>query len=94
MKLFAAINRFIHRRRPQTSAAPAPFDDGLVDIARLIEVDEPPDVAPHPADTVEPLQQNTPWREKDEDICGGESEELIASMQPVCRPHNFSTGGT
>ena len=61
MKLFAAISRFIHRRRAQISAAPAPFDDGLVDIARLIEVDDPPDLAPHPAaDTIEPLQQTPP----------------------------------
>jgi hypothetical protein len=65
VKLFAAVSQFIHRRRPQTSAAQAPFDDGLVDIARLIEVDDPPDVAPHPAaDTVEPLQQNTPLERK------------------------------
>jgi hypothetical protein len=61
VKLFAAISRFIHRRRPQTSAMPAPFDDGLVDIARLIEVDDPLDLAPHPAaDAIEPLQQTLP----------------------------------
>ena len=88
VKLFAAISQFIHRRRPQTSAASAPFDDGRVDIARLIEVDDPPDLAPHPAaDTVEPLQQNTPLeKEKKMKIfVAGKSEELIASMQLVCR---------
>jgi len=46
VKLFAAISRFIHRRKPQISTPPAPFDDGLVDIARLIEVDDPPGLAP------------------------------------------------
>ena len=65
MKLFAAINRFIHRRRPQTSAAPSTFDDGLVDIARLIEVDDPPALAPRPtADTVELSATNTPVGEQ------------------------------
>jgi hypothetical protein len=57
LKLFTALNRFMHRRGPQTPATPAPFDDGLVDIARLIEVDDPPAQAPRPADnTVEPSQ--------------------------------------
>jgi hypothetical protein len=60
VNLFAAIIRFIHRRRPQTSAAPAPFDDGLVDIARLIEVDDPPALAPRPAESVEFSQQKLP----------------------------------
>jgi hypothetical protein len=58
VKLFAAINRYIHRRRPRTSAAPAPFDDGLVDIARLIEVDDPPALAPRPA--ADTMQQTLP----------------------------------
>jgi hypothetical protein len=60
VKLFTAINRFMHRREPQTPATPAPFDDGLVDIARLIEVDDPPAQAPRPADSVEPSQQTKP----------------------------------
>jgi hypothetical protein len=53
VKLFTAINRFMHRREPQTPATPAPFDDGLVDIARLIEVDDPPAQAPRPADSAQ-----------------------------------------
>jgi len=31
---------------PPTPAAPAPFDDGLVELARLIAVDDPVKAAP------------------------------------------------
>ena len=69
VKLFAAINRFLHWRGPPTPATPAPFDDGLVDIARLIEVDDPPALAPRPAaDTLEPSQQTLPFGEQGEKV--------------------------
>lgn len=61
MKLFTALNRFMHRRGARSPATPALFDDGLVDIARLIEADDPPTRAPRPAaDSVEPAQQTKP----------------------------------
>ena len=41
MKLAAAIARFIYRPEPPTPAAPGLFDDGLVELARLIAVDDP-----------------------------------------------------
>lgn len=52
MKIFTALMRFVHRPRPPTPVAPAPFDDGLVQLAQLIAVDDPatrPDAA-DPAD--------------------------------------------
>ena len=40
MKIFAALGRFVHR--PELPTPPAkPFDDGLVEIARLIAREEP-----------------------------------------------------
>jgi hypothetical protein len=57
VKLFTALNRFMHRRGAQTPASPAPFDDGLVDIARLIAVDDPPAQPQRPAaDSAEPSE--------------------------------------
>ena len=48
MKIFTAFSRFVHRPQPPTPVAPAPFDDGLVQLAQLIAVDDPvthPDAA-------------------------------------------------
>ena len=48
MKIFTALRRFVHRSQPPTPVAPAPFDDGLVQLAQLIAVDDPatrPDAA-------------------------------------------------
>jgi hypothetical protein len=45
LKIVAAISRFIHPPEPPTPVAPAPFDDGLVEIARLIAADDPVTVA-------------------------------------------------
>jgi hypothetical protein len=39
MKLFAALARFLHRQ-PPTHPAPAQFDDGLTEIARLIAAND------------------------------------------------------
>jgi hypothetical protein len=50
----------MHRRGPQTPARPAPFDDGLLDSARLIEVDDLPAQARAAADSVGPSQQTKP----------------------------------
>lgn len=56
MKIFTALSRFVHRPQPPTPVAPVPFDDGLVQLAQLIAVDDPatrPDAAePAPAHTV------------------------------------------
>ena len=41
MKIFTALRRFVHRSQPPTPVAPAPFDDGLVQLAQLIAVDDP-----------------------------------------------------
>jgi hypothetical protein len=40
VKIFAALGRFVHRPEPPTPPA-KPFDDGLVEIARLIGREEP-----------------------------------------------------
>ena len=40
VKIFAALGRFVHRPEPPTPPA-KPFDDGLVEIARLIAREEP-----------------------------------------------------
>jgi hypothetical protein len=50
MKIFTALRRLVHRTQSATPVAPAPrpFDDGLVDLVRLIEVDEPDKAAPSP----------------------------------------------
>jgi hypothetical protein len=45
VKIFIALGRFVHRPQPPTPTAPAPFDDGLVELARLIAVDHPPKTA-------------------------------------------------
>ncbi len=37
MKLFTALTSFLHQPQPPTPPAPAQFDDGLAEIARLIE---------------------------------------------------------
>jgi hypothetical protein len=37
VKLFTALTSFLHRPQPPTPPAPAQFDDGLAEIARLIE---------------------------------------------------------
>lgn len=56
MKIFTALSRFVHRPQPPTLVAPVPFDDGLVQLAQLIAVDDPatrPDEAdPAPAHRV------------------------------------------
>jgi len=53
VKIFTVLMRFVHRSQPPTPVAPAPFDDGLVQLAQLIAVDDPatrPDAAdPAPA---------------------------------------------
>ena len=41
MKIVAAFNRLISQTETPTSDALAPFDDGLIEIARLIEVEDP-----------------------------------------------------
>ena len=41
MKLFTVLARFLHRQ-PPTHPAPALFDDGLTEIARLIAREVPP----------------------------------------------------
>ena len=41
MKIFAALRRLFHRSQPPAPVAPAPFDDGLVQLAQLIAVDDP-----------------------------------------------------
>jgi hypothetical protein len=41
VKIFTALSRFVHRPQPQTPVAPVPFDDGLVQLAQLIAVDDP-----------------------------------------------------
>lgn len=38
MKLFSALGPFVHRRAPVASV---PFDDGLVEFARLMDVNDP-----------------------------------------------------
>lgn len=48
MTIVDAISRFIYRPEPATSAATALFDDGLVEIARLIAVNDPVRAAPLP----------------------------------------------
>jgi hypothetical protein len=48
VKIFTALMRFVHRSQPPAPVAPAPFDDGLVQLAELIAVDAPatrPDAA-------------------------------------------------
>jgi hypothetical protein len=40
VKLFTALSRFVYRPEPPAPSA-APFDDGLVEIARLIAREEP-----------------------------------------------------
>jgi hypothetical protein len=40
VKIFAALGRFVYRPEPATPSA-KPFDDGLVEIARLIAREEP-----------------------------------------------------
>jgi hypothetical protein len=40
VKIFAALGRFVHRPEPPTPPA-KPFDDGLVEIARLIAREVP-----------------------------------------------------
>jgi hypothetical protein len=37
VKLFTALTSFLHQPQPPTPPAPAQFDDGLAEIARLIE---------------------------------------------------------
>jgi len=49
MKIFTAFSRFVHRPQPPTPVAPAPFDDGLVQLAQLIAADDPA-TRPDPAD--------------------------------------------
>ncbi len=39
VKIFAALSRFVHRPEPPAPSA-APFDDGLIEIARLIAREE------------------------------------------------------
>jgi hypothetical protein len=41
LKIVAAFNRLIHQTESPTPAALAPFDDGLIELARLIEVEDP-----------------------------------------------------
>jgi hypothetical protein len=41
VKLFTALTSFLHRPQPPTPAAPAQFDDGLAEIARLIAREVP-----------------------------------------------------
>jgi hypothetical protein len=38
--LFTALTSFLHRPQPPTAPAPALFDDGLAEIARLIAADD------------------------------------------------------
>jgi hypothetical protein len=40
VKIFTALSRFVYRPEPPTPST-APFDDGLVEIARLIASEEP-----------------------------------------------------
>ena len=40
MKILAALGKFVEREEPLTPP-PAPFDDGLVEIARLIASEDP-----------------------------------------------------
>lgn len=52
VSLFTVLGRFMHRPGPTPPlATPALFDDGLVEIARLIEVDDPVKAAPLPVMT-------------------------------------------
>ena len=51
MKLFTALKRFLHRPQPPTSPAPAQFDDGLAEIARLIAREVPAGDAEVPPET-------------------------------------------
>jgi len=41
MKLFTSLKRFLRRPQPPTPPAPAKFDDGLAEIARLIAREVP-----------------------------------------------------
>jgi hypothetical protein len=49
VKILTALSRFVHRPQPPAPVAPAPFDDGLVQLAQLIAVDDPA-TRPDPAD--------------------------------------------
>jgi len=40
VKILAALSRFVYRPEPPAPSA-APFDDGLIEIARLIAREEP-----------------------------------------------------
>jgi len=40
VKIFAALSRFVNRPEPPAPSA-VPFDDGLIEIARLIAREEP-----------------------------------------------------
>jgi hypothetical protein len=53
VKIFTALGRFVHPPQPPTPTAPAPFDDGLIELARLIAVDHPAKAATLP-DTAAP----------------------------------------
>jgi hypothetical protein len=57
VKLFTALTRFLHRPQPPTPPAPAPFDDGLTDIARLIAADDDPATRPEAADPVDAVRR-------------------------------------
>jgi len=50
VKIVSALSRFVHRHEPPNLAAPEVFDDGLIEIARLIEVDDPVKAAEPPAE--------------------------------------------
>ena len=41
MRVTTTLRHFIDPPAPPTPAAPSPFDDGLVEIARLIAVEDP-----------------------------------------------------
>jgi hypothetical protein len=58
VKIFTALSRFVHRSPSPTPVAPAPFDDGLVQLAQLIAVDDPA-TSPDAADT-SPRMESAP----------------------------------